>query len=267
MNFQNVPREEKLIKGAFIPKLDYLLFADYSQIEYRLLAYYLAATLGDYTMCDNFKAGIDPHSATARIMLGIGPTEAVTDNQRQVGKVGNFSIIYAGGVPTIIRQLAKAGIEISEKEAGQLLKKLRAGMPGVKDLFAELISTYKQRGYIMTIAGRRLTVDPGIVERRGQQRAESALLNYLIQGSAAELIRHALIKIHRVCTDEGLQSHMVNVVHDEVQIDGAWGELEILLDYIPNCMGDEALEEYVPIVVDIEISETSWAAKHALERN
>lgn len=242
--------------------MDFLLFADYSQIEYRLLAYYLAAVLGDETMADNFKAGIDPHSATARLMLGLPPDAELTDDQRQVGKTGNFSIIYMGGVPTIVRQLG-----CSEKEAGRLLKKLKAGMPGVKDLFEQITTTYRERGYITTIAGRHLTVDPGIVERRGAQRAEAALLNYLIQGSAAELIRHALIKIHRQLASQGLQSHVVNVVHDEVQVDGRWSELDVLLDIIPDCMGNEEVEAYVPIVVDIEISETTWADKHALERN
>lgn len=260
MNFQNVPRSEKLIKGAFFPKLDYLMFADYSQIEYRLLAYYLAAVLGDTSMADNFKAGVDPHSATARIMLGFPPDKELTDEERQVGKVGNFSIIYMGGVPTLVRQLG-----CSERQAAALLKKLKDGMPGVKDLFAELISTYRERGYIMTIAGRHLTVDPGIVERKGMQRAEAALLNYLIQGSAAELIRHALIKIHNFCVDNALQSHLVNVVHDEAQIDGSWSEMELLLEGVPRCMGDASIEEFVPILVDIEISESSWANKHAIE--
>lgn len=257
-----MPRSEKLIKGAFRPKLDYLLFADYSQIEYRLLAYYLAAHLDDHTMANNFKAGIDPHSATARIMLGLPDDAELTDDQRQVGKVGNFSIIYMGGVPTLVRQLG-----CGEAEAGALLKKLRAGMPGARDLLDALITTYHERGYVMSIAGRHLTPDPGVIERKGQRRAESALLNYLIQGSAAELIRHALIKVHRFLADQSLRSHVVNVVHDEMQIDGVERELSALLDAIPVCMGDETVEAFVPIVVDIEISRTSWADKHSIERN
>lgn len=260
MNFQNVPRKEKLIKGAFRPKLDYLLFADYSQIEYRLLAYYLASVLGDESMADNFKAGIDPHSATARIMLGLPPDAELTDEQRQVGKTGNFSIIYMGGVPTIVRQLG-----CSESEAKSLLAKLKRGMPGAKNLFDELQSVYRERGYIMTIAGRHLTVDPAIVEKRGKFRAEGALLNYLIQGSAAELIRDALIKIHRELSEQSLTSHMVNVVHDEVQIDGCWSELERLRVLVPQCMGNAQVEEFVPIGVDMEISETTWADKHPIE--
>lgn len=260
MNFQNVPRKEKLIKGAFKPKLDYLLFADYSQIEYRLLAYFLAAVLEDTSMAENFKRGIDPHSATARIMLGLPPDAELTDEQRQVGKTGNFSIIYMGGVPTIVRQLG-----CSEEEAAKLLAKLKSGMPGVRALYDEIVSTYHERGYIMTIAGRHLTVDPGVVERKGQRRAESALLNYLIQGSAAELIRDALIKIHAWLREQGMMSHMVNVVHDEIQMDGTWDELDTLIENVPPLMGNAMIEEFVPILVDMEISETTWAEKHPLE--
>lgn len=256
-----MPRSEKLIKGAFRPKLDFLLFADYSQIEYRLLAYYLASVLDDHSMADNFKAGIDPHSATARIMLGLASDAELTDEQRQVGKVGNFSIIYMGGVPTLVRQLG-----CTEAQARKLLKKLKSGMPGAAALFAELQETYKERGYIRTIAGRHLTVDPAIVEKRGQFRAEGALLNYLIQGSAAELIRDALIKVHTWLAENGMASHVVNVVHDEIQVDGAWDELDALLAGVPRHMGNPEVEEFVPIAVDIEISETTWAEKHALER-
>ena len=260
MNFQNVPRKEKLIKGAFKPKLDYLLFADYSQIEYRLLAYYLAAVLDDHTMAENFKAGIDPHSATARLMLGLPRDAELTDAQRQVGKTGNFSIMYAGGVPTIMRQLG-----CDEDRARELLRALRDSMPGIKALNDSIRDTYRERGYIMSIAGRHLSVDPAVAEKRGQHRAEAALLNYLIQGSAAELMRDALIKVHNYLHDAHMESHMVNVVHDEIQMDGSWEELNRLVEQVPILMGNEQVEQYLPIEVDIEISETSWADKHPLE--
>lgn len=260
MNFQNVPRKEKLIKGAFKPKLDYLLFADYSQIEYRLLAYYLAAVLDDHTMAENFKAGIDPHSATARLMLGLPKDAELTDAQRQVGKTGNFSIMYAGGVPTIMRQLG-----CDENRAKELLRALRDSMPGIKALNDEIKETYRRRGYIESIAGRHLSVDPAIVEKRGQQRAEAALLNYLIQGSAAELMRDALIKVHQWLGNSLCASHMVNVVHDEIQFDVLEMELALLREHVPGLMGNERVEQYVPVEVDMEISETTWADKHPFE--
>lgn len=260
MNFQNIPRGNKLIKKAFLPKLDCLVYFDYSQIEYRLLAYYLAAQLGDYTMADNFKAGIDPHAATARVMLGYPADRELTDAERQVGKTGNFSIIYAGGVPTIMRQL-----KCDERRAAQLLKALKAGMPGIKALNNEIYSIYDDRGYIKTIAGRHLTVDPAIVKKRGENRARSALLNYLIQGGAAELMRDALRKTHYMLADQGFKAHMVSVVHDEIQIDAPEGELERLQLLVPPCMGNEEVESYVPIGVDMEVSRQSWADKTKYE--
>lgn len=262
MNFQNVPRKEKLIKGAFRPKLDYLLFADYSQIEYRLLAYYLSAVLGDTSIADAYKAGMDAHEATARLLYDIPPDQPVSDELRQRGKQGNFSVIYMGGVPSILRYGAGG---TTEDEARELLRKIREKMPGVNELLNEILATYHKRGYILSIAGRHLTVDPKAVEIRGAKRAEAALLNYLIQGSAAELIRDSLIKIHKFCADNELQSHLVNVVHDENQLDGAWSELELLKAHIPRLMGNELVEEYVPIAVDMEISETTWADKHPFE--
>lgn len=211
-------------------------------------------------MANNFKAGIDPHSATARLMLGLEADAELTDAQRQVGKTGNFSIMYAGGVPTIMRQLG-----CDKEEASRLLGRLRATMPGIKALNDEIRHTFRKRGYILSIAGRHLSTDPAIVASKGADRAESALLNYLIQGSAAELMRHSLIKIHKRLASDGIQSHMVNVVHDEVALDCIREELSYLVETIPLCMADEEVEKYVPIEVDMKVSETSWADAHALE--
>lgn len=259
MNFQNIPRKNKLIKRAFVPKQDYLVFFDYSQIEYRLLAYYLAAQLGDETMCENFKAGIDPHSATAKIMLGIDDDRELSDNERQVGKTGNFSIIYMGGVPTLVRQLG-----CSEAEAKVLLKKLKAGMPGARDLMNVILEVYHDRGHILSIADRPITHDPAVEKKKGIKRAESALLNYLIQGSAAELQRDAIIAVHHGLAKEGMRSHIVNQVHDEVAIDAPKDELERLALLVPEWMKNSRVEEYVPIEVDMEVSDRSWADKQKL---
>lgn len=220
----------------------------------------MAAQLGDYTMCENFAKGIDPHTATARLMLGLDDTVELTDAQRQVGKTGNFSIMYAGGVPTIMRQL-----KCDKEEAKRLLARLRATMPGIKELNDELIHTFRTRGYVRSIAGRHLSVDPAIVAKSGMDRAESALLNYIIQGSAAELMRHGLIKMHYWLRDRGFQSHIVNVVHDEAQLDVVIPELEALCANLPRLMGNAEVEEYVAIAVDIEVSETSWADKHPIK--
>lgn len=256
MNFQNIPRQNKTIKKAFLPKEDLLAFFDYSQIEYRLLAYYMAAQLGDYSMAEVFKQGTDVHSATARLMLGKSEDEDLSDADRQVGKVGNFSIIYMGGVPTLMRQL-----KCDEDEAKRLLKKLKETMPGARKLMDAILEVYHDRGYIESIAGRPLTHDPKVEAKKGRKRAESALLNYLIQGSAAELLRDALIKTHHGLEELGMESHIVNNVHDEVTIDAVEPELATLAELVPQWMDNAQVAEYVPVVVDMEVSRESWADK------
>lgn len=256
MNFQNVPRQDKTIKRAFLPKQELLVFFDYSQIEYRLLAYYLSAQLEDHSITKVFERGEDVHAATARLMLGKEEHEELSDAERQVGKVGNFSIIYMGGVPTLVRQL-----RCDETTAKKLLKQLHERMPGARALLAEILDVYHGRGHILSLSGRQLKHDPNIEKKKGIKRAESALLNYLIQGSAAELLRDALIKVHYGLQKEGFASHIVNNVHDEIAIDAVHCELDDLAILVPQWMGNAEVEEYVPIEVDMETSTRSWADK------
>jgi len=105
MNVQNIPRSQKDVKRAFEPKLDAFLFFDYKAIEVRLLAYYLSRGINDNSLANEINNGADPHLVTAQ---GLYASERITDDQRQVGKTLNFSIIYGGGTPTIMRQLGLA---------------------------------------------------------------------------------------------------------------------------------------------------------------
>lgn len=259
MNFQNIPRSNTLIKKAIIPKMDCLVCADYEQVEYRMLAYYMAAAFDDYEMANNFIAGVDPHAATAEIMLG---RLCESDEDRQYGKTGNFSVIYAGGVPTIQRQMAKAGVEVSKKEAKALLAKLHEGMPGVKVLMEMLSETTLQKGYIFDIVGRHHHPDPSIPLHDALRK----LLNALIQGGAAGLIREAVIKVEDGCRELDLTSHIINVVHDELVLDAIEDELPILAEYLPIWMGNETVESVVPITVGMDVSFTNWADKTPYER-
>src|SRR4051812_14476789 len=102
MNMQNIPRRDKVIKRVFVPKLDYFLMLDYKQIEYRMLSYYLAQ-IGYPEMTEVFKDGRDLHVESAKGALGL--SREPTDEERQIGKTLNFSLVYGGGVGTIMRQL------------------------------------------------------------------------------------------------------------------------------------------------------------------
>jgi len=258
MNVQNIPRDDKVVKQAFVPKLDAFFFADYPNIEAKFLAYYLEK-IGYPSMAEFFR--LDPlgdlHIRTAAGMFE-KPESEVTDLERQVGKRCNFSIIFGGGIPTLIDQ----GIAKDAKEAINFLSRYHGAWPGIgwhskrrpaepDTLNGRIIATAKGRGYIKTPWGRHL-----------HPRAEHAALNALIQGSAADLFKWALIRIHRFCKENGLRSHLVNQVHDEVMLDAATDELELLAVTVPKLMTFEPVNRLVPIEPDPDVSYTTWADKH-----
>ena len=260
MNFQNIPRKDKVVKAAFRPKLDALMFFDYKQIEYRILAYYLAMEAGDMRMAEDFKAGRDPHSETARLMLGIEDDRPLEDWERQVGKTGNFSIMYLGGIPTLMRQLG-----CDARRAKELLFALRDSMPGIGQIQESIREVLEERGkgnpekgWITTLAGRQLHPKPG-------ERDPSRLLfNGLIQGGAAEVMRDGLIRVHDGLREQGLSGHLVNVVHDEFCFDVPSEELPVLYKSVPVYMDPYPhVSEVVPVEVDCEVSFGTWADKAA----
>ena len=242
MNFQNIPRGDKVVKKAFVPKLDAFAFFDYSQIELRLLAFYMGA-LGDHSMADAFKAGVDMHTASAQGALKIaGP---LTDEERQVGKVLNYSVVYGGGTPTLMRQM---GIEYVD--ARDILDNFHDQWPGIRRVQASIKSRMQERGYITTLFGRHL-----------HPESDHKALNALLQGCAADLLRMSAVKVHDFTRHDGLESHIVNLIHDEIMFDAVQLELPILAQKVPLLMKDGRIEEIVPVVVDMEVSYTTWADK------
>ena len=242
MNVQNIPRSQKDVKRAFVPKLDAFLFFDYTAIEVRLLAYYLAKAIGDTSLADEINNGSDPHRVTAQ---GLYQKDEVTEEERQVGKTLNFSIIYGGGTPTIMRQLS-----VPYKEARRLLSAYHQTRPGIKALNETISNTLGMRGYIQSLYGRHLHV-----------HEDHKALNALIQGSAADLMRDAVVNVHHYLNAVEFRSHIVNIVHDEIIIDANRNEIVTLVNTIPILMGNKIVEEYVSISTDCEISYTNWADK------
>jgi len=245
MNVQNIPRSEKDVKRGFVPKLDAFLFFDYKAIEVRLLAYYLARAIGDKSLANEINTGADPHRITAQ---GLYNRSDISDEERQVGKTLNFSIIYGGGAPTIMRQL-----DVSFKEARRLLNAYHDTRPGIKTLNENIGQTLESRGYITSLYGRRLHI----------LEAHKAL-NALIQGSAADLMRDSVVRVNTMLYDN-YASHIVNIVHDEIILDADKNEIDQLVSVIPNLMGNKMVEECVSIETDCEISWTSWADKEAYD--
>lgn len=268
MNFQNIPRGEKVIKRAFQPKLDALAFFDYSQIEYRLLAYYLAEQLDETRMAEAFKAGLDPHAETAKLIfdaIGQDYSDPLTDKERQFGKTGNFSIVYAGGTPTIIRQLTREGIPCDYPLAKTILDAIKEQMPEVTALNESIYETLDARGYIRTLWGRHLRPNKALWEKQGKRSAYRVMLNSLIQGCAADLMRYAMREVHKGLRENGCAAHIVNTVHDEIQIDSPEDELDFLAENVPQWMRYTLVHEVVPILTDMEVSYTSWADKEKYE--
>ncbi len=254
MNFQNIPRDDKSVKQAFIPKNDAFLFADYPNIELKLLALYLD-NRGWPSMKDTFLAGEDLHRRTAAGLFG-NDYDKVTDKERQVGKRLNFSIVYGGGMPTLMRQLG-----CTPAEALDLLRAYHSTWPGIgwesKRRDAEpgtLIHGIKQRlaerGYITTLYGRHL-----------HPRSLHSALNALCQGCAADLMKWAMTNTSRELRLGGYRSHIVNMVHDELILDALGEELPRLAANLPDWMTDPRIEAVVPIKPECEVSYTTWADK------
>lgn len=255
MNVQNIPRSDKVVKAGFIPKRDAFLFFDYRQIEYRLLAFYVANASGDMAMCDVFRRGEDLHAATAAALLD---KEDLSDDERQVGKVFNFLTIYGGGPAK-----AAGDLGVSLDRARELQEKFHSTWPGVRQLHnppyrnggyrrgtgpGAIQRQLEKRGYISTLFGRHL-----------HPESPHKALNALVQGCAADLIRHAMVKVHAHLAD--MESKIVNVVHDELMLDCVDSEIPYLVEVVPTLMDYEPVSKVVPIEVDCEMSTTTWADK------
>lgn len=252
MNVQNIPRDDKTVKKAFIPKNDALVFFDYKAIEYRLLAFYLAK-IGYPEMAEQFKQGFDPHQVTAND-LGM-------PGDRTFGKTFNFASIYGAGPTKIADMLNAKGKNVSLDEAKAMYSRFHELRPGIRKLSwtqrwapgyepGMIEKRLEERGYISTLWGRRL-----------HPEAPHKALNALIQGCAADLMRSALVKVHRELEETCPDSELVLTVHDELVIDAGSHELDTLTRWVPVLMRDERIHEVVPIEVDIEWSTSSWAEK------
>lgn len=259
MNIQTLPRKDTIIKQAFVPKLDAFIFADYSAIEYRLYAYYMAVVMEDETAADIFRGGGDIHAEQAKRIyeaLGWEYSEPLEDSVRQVGKTSNFAALYSGGIPTIERQLGcdkATARRISDAfhddnpRLGRWVWRGRGFVdPDPDTLNGQLVSRLAERGYITTLWGRHL-----------HPEEDRKALNALIQGGAADLMKQSMVKIHQELKD--MQSHMVVSIHDEIGFDCVDEEVAYLLDNIPIWMDDPMLSEVLPIDVDIKLSRESWA--------
>jgi DNA polymerase-1 len=256
-NLQNIPiRSEagREVRKAFIPRSkDYILLAaDYSQIELRLIAELSA----EEAMLDAFRHGHDIHQATAAKIYGV-PLESVSKEQRYNAKTVNFSIIYGAGAMLLSQQLG-----IKRAEASELIKQYFEQYSGLKKYMEDVVHEARKNGYVTTICGRRRYLRD-LDSRNGMMRshAERNAINTPVQGSAADMIKLAMIKIHEELNRGNFKTELILQVHDELVFDVPKDELERVRPIIEESMKNALPGLKVPIIVGIDTGE-NWLEAH-----
>ena len=255
-NLQNIPiRDEqgREIRKAFVPADDdHLLFsADYSQVELRLMAH----LSDDKHLLDAFRAGEDIHAATASRLFGV-PLPEVTQEQRRKAKTANFGIIYGISAFGLGQRL-----NIPRTEAGEIITGYFRSYPGVKAYMERVIAEAREKGYVTTLFGRKRFL-PDIRSANANVRglAERNAINAPIQGSAADIMKLAMIAVHREFARLGLRSKVILQVHDELVVDMYKPEQEQVTKIVVKAM-EEAVKLKIDLTVDYGIG-TNWLEAH-----
>ncbi len=255
-NLQNIPirlEEGRKIRQAFIPaKEDWVMFAaDYSQIELRVLAHIAK----DEKLVAAFKNDLDIHTQTAMDVFHVEKDD-VTSNMRRQAKAVNFGIVYGISDYGLSQNLG-----ITRKEAKQFIERYFESYPGVRTYMDEIIQEAKHQGYVTTFMMRRRYL-PEITSRNFNLRsfAERTAMNTPIQGSAADIIKKAMIDLHQKLLDEKLQARMLLQVHDELIIEAPRSEIEKLKEIVPAIM-ENTVDLSVPLKVDYAYGDSWFDAK------
>jgi DNA polymerase-1 len=244
-NLQNIPvrtARGEAIRAGFVPREGWqFLVADYSQIELRIMAH----LSGDPAFIEAFRQGGDIHRQTAALIFNLAPAD-VTGDMRARAKTINFATIYGQGPFALSRQLG-----ISLEDARGFIARYFERFAGVRAFLDRQIELARQQGYVETLLKRRRYI-PEIKERNFSLRAygERNAQNSPLQGSAADLIKLAMVRIHRAIRERGLASRMLLQVHDELVFEAPPGEVEVLGEMVREQMEDVVPLE-VPLVVDI----------------
>ncbi len=244
-NLQNIPvrlEEGRKIRGAFVPSEPgwYLFAADYSQIELRVLAHMSQ----DEKLIEAFREGADIHTKTAMDVFGV-EKEAVTSDMRRAAKAVNFGIVYG-----ISDYGLSQNLDITRKEAAKFIDTYLSSFPGVKQYMADIVADAKMKGFVTTLMNRRRYL-PEITSSNFNLRsfAERTAMNTPIQGSAADIIKKAMIDMADRLKAEGMQTRMLLQVHDELIFEAPEEEIEKLKVIVPEVM-ESALALDVPLKVD-----------------
>jgi DNA polymerase I len=257
-NLQNIPiktERGREIRKAFIPRdgNHVLVSADYSQIELRIVA----ALSGDKVMCEAFRQCKDVHTATAAKVYGV-EEEAVTKEMRRKAKSVNFGIIYGQGAFGLAENLG-----ISRTEAKTIIDNYKKEFEGVTRYMDDMINFARERGYVQTVLGRKRwlrDINSNNFTVRGY--AERNAINSPIQGTAADMIKLAMVKVHRSIKEKGFRSKMILQVHDELVFDAVEDEVEELKPIVLQCMQSAmVLPNGVPVIAEVGTG-VNWLEAH-----
>ncbi len=252
-NLQNIPVRTELgreIRRAFVAKPGYVLVdADYSQIELRVLAH----ISGDATMIDAFREGQDIHARTASEVYGV-PLAEVTGAQRSASKAVNFGIVYGISDFTLAKN-----ISVTRAEAKAFIDRYFERYPGVKKYMDGSVAEGKEKGFVTTMMGRRRYL-PELTSSNFNVRAfgERCAMNSPIQGTAADIIKLAMVHVARELKNQNLEAKLILQVHDELIIEAPQGEVDAVQALLRDCM-ENVVRLAVPLKTDISVG-GDWRA-------
>ena len=255
-SLQNVPvrtEEGRLIRSAFVAEGEGGLLSsfDYSQIELRLMAHFSH----DPVLAEAFRTGADVHATTASKLFGV-PPEAVTTGQRAQAKVVNFGILYGMGPARLAREL-----NLSRALATAFIEEYKRTLSGVAGYLQTILESARKKGYAETILGRRRPLPALRADGARKAEAERFAVNMPIQGSAADLIKVAMVRIDTLLAERGCRTRLVLQVHDELLFETYDDEIEELAPLLRQVM-EHAIPLKVPLVV-LEGRGRNWAEAHA----
>lgn len=256
-NLQNIPirtAQGARVREAFVPRDEnhVLVSADYSQIELRLIA----EISGDEAMLQAFQTNQDIHRATAARVFNVD-FDKVTTEQRYRAKTINFAIIYGGGATTLSRQLG-----IKRTEASEMVKQYFNQYPGLRGYMDRIVEDARQNGYVTTLMGRRRYLrDINSKSQLERSNTERIAINTPIQGTAADMIKMAMVNIHKALKESHFQTKMILQVHDELIFDTPKDEVDAIKPIIEEKMKNAMPNLKVPIEVGIGVGKT-WFEAH-----
>jgi DNA polymerase-1 len=254
-NLQNIPArtdEGRRVRQAFVAPSGYsILAADYSQIELRIMAH-LSADTG---LCDAFAKGLDIHRATAAEVFGVA-LDKVTHEQRRSAKAINFGLIYGMSAFGLAKQL-----QTGRHQAQEYIDLYFSRYPGVLRYMEDTRKHAAEKGYVETLFGRRLYLPDINAKNQGvRQAAERTAINAPMQGTAADIIKRAMISVDQWLRDSGVDARMIMQVHDELVLEVAASAVETVRQQVQQLMSTAA-DLHVPLVVDTGIG-NNWDEAH-----